>query len=67
MDFIIKLFKSKNWQRVKYNSIIVIGDRLIKIVYYLLLLTLLVIKQLFKILIEIFFKYYNLLNFIIIN
>lgn len=39
MDFVIGLSKSKNWQEVKSNLILIIVNRLTKMVHYELVLT----------------------------
>lgn len=67
MDSITGLPKSKNWQRVKYNPILIIINRLTKMVHYKPVLTNLNAEQLTKVLIEAIIKYYGLLDFIVIN
>lgn len=67
MDFVIGLPKSKGWQEVEYNFILVIIYRLTKIVYYEPIFIILDTEQLVEILIEIFIKYYGLLDLIVIN
>ena len=60
MDFVTGLPKSKDWRGVKYDSILVIFDRLTKMVHYEPLLTTLDTNQLAKILIEMVIKYHGL-------
>lgn len=59
--------KSKNWQEVEYDSILVIFNRLTKMVYYKLILIITNAEQLAKISIEIVIKYQGLLNAIVTN
>ena len=64
-DFIIGLPRSEDWKRVEYNSILVIVNRLIKMVYYEPVFTTLDAEQLAEVLIKAIFKYYNLPDSII--
>lgn len=67
MDFVIGLPKSKDWQKIEYNLILVIVDRLIKMVYYKPVLITLDAKQLAELLIETLIKYHGLVNSIALN
>ncbi len=66
IDFVTRLPKrSRDWREVEYDAILVIVHRLIKIVYYELVLTIFIDKQLVKILIEAIIKYHGLPDCII--
>lgn len=67
MDFVTRLPRSKDWRRVKYNSILVIVDQLINKVNYEPVITTLNVKQLVEVLFEVVIKYHGLLDFIITN
>ncbi len=60
IDFVTGLPKNKNWRRVEYDSMLVIVDRLTKMVYYKPVLTTLDADQLADILIEAVIKYHGL-------
>ncbi len=60
MDFVTWLPKSKDWRGVKYDSILVIVDRLTKMVHYKPVLTTLDVEQLAWVLIEAVIKYHGL-------
>ena len=60
MDFVTRLPKSKNWRGVEYDLILIIVDRLIKMVHYEPVLTALDAEQLAEVLIEAFIKYNGL-------
>lgn len=61
INFVIRLPKSKNWCKVKYDLI------LAKMVYQEMVFTMLIIEQLAKVPIKTIFKYYSLPNSIITN
>ena len=65
MDFVIGLLKSKNWQGVEYDSILVIVDRLTKMVHYEPVLTTLDAEQFAEVFIEAVIKYHGLLDSIV--
>lgn len=65
MAFVTGLSKNKDWRGVEYDFILVIVDRLTKIVDYKPVLTNLDIKQLAEVLIKAIFKYHSLSNSII--
>ena len=60
MDFVTGLPKSKDWRGVEYDSILVIIDRLTKMVHYEPVLTTLDAEQLAEVLIEAVIKYHGL-------
>ena len=60
MDFVIGLSKSKDWRGIEYDSIFVIVDQLIKMVYYEPILIILDAEQLAEVLIKIVIKYHSL-------
>ena len=60
MDFVTGLSKSKDWRGVEYDSILVIVDRLTKMVHYEPAFTTLDAEQLAKVLIEAVIKYHGL-------
>lgn len=57
----------KNWKKDDYNLILVIVDKLTKIIYYKLVKTIINIVKLVNLIIRIFIKYYSLLNSILSN
>ncbi len=57
MDFVTWLPKSKDWHGVEYYSILVIGNRLTKIIHYEPVFTTLDAEQLVDVLIETVIKY----------
>ncbi len=67
MDFVTELPKSKDWLRVEYNSILVIVDRLTKMVHYEPVLTTMDVDQLAEILIKAVIKYHGLPDSIVTN
>ncbi len=60
MDFVTGLPKSKDWRRLGYDSILVVVDRLTKMVNHKPLLTTLDADQLAEVLIEAVIKYHGL-------
>ena len=65
IDFVTRLPRSKDWRGVEYDSILVIVDRLTKMVHYEPVLTTLDAEQLAAVLIETVIKYHGLPNFIV--
>lgn len=60
MDFVTGLPKSKDWREVEYDSILVIIDRLTKMVHYEPVVKTLTAEQLAEVLMESVFKYHGL-------
>ena len=60
MDFVTGLPKSKDWRRIEYNSILVIVDRLTKMVHYEPVITTMDADQLGEVLIKAAIKYHGL-------
>ena len=67
MDFINGLTLSANWKNNKYNSILVIVDRLTKIMYYKLVKVTIDALWLAEVILDVVVWHYSLLNSIVTN
>lgn len=67
MDFIIKLLVFWNWKNNIYDSILVIIDQLIKMIYYEPVKVTIDAPSLAEVIINIVMQYYNLPDSIITN
>lgn len=67
MDFVTRILKSNNWRGVEFDLILVIVERLTKMVYYKSVLIILNVKQLAEVLIDAISKYHSLPDSIIIK
>ena len=67
MDFVIKLLVLTNWESKTYDSILVIVNKLIKMVYYKPVKIMINTPSLAKVMIEVVIWYYNFLGIIITN
>ena len=67
MDFVTGLLLSTDWKRDSYNFILVIVDRLIKMVYYKLVKITIDTPGLTKVIINMVMRHNGLLNSIVID
>ncbi len=67
MDFVIGLLKSTDWKDESYDSILVIIDRLKKIVYYEPNKVIINIPSLIEVIINIVIHHYRVSEFIVID
>ena len=65
MNFIISLLISTNWKDNSYNSILVIVDQLIKIVYYMLVKVTIDAPSLAKMIINVVICHHGILESIV--
>ena len=67
MNFIINLPILTNWKKNRYDSILVIIDQLIKMVYYKLIKVIINALSLVKIIIDVVIRHYGIFDLIIID
>ena len=67
MDFVTDLPILTDWKRDSYDSILVIVDRLTKIVHYELVKVIIDTPSLAKVIIDVVIRYHNLPDLIVIN
>ena len=67
MNLVMNLSINRNWNKIKYNSILMIIDRLIKMIHYILIIKIINVENLTEVFIKKIVWLHNLFLFIIID